>query len=171
VFCALATAGGDLAFSEHPASRAWRPSVRAERDFAGALRRRGVLVLIGVFGLCGLTVGAVEVAVPATLAPLGHRSLTGPLLGLWGVGSLLAGVDFARVGAAPDPPRRLAVPLAAWGIGHAALALSKGPVSLGALLLLAGATIAPTLVHANSMLDALAPAAPSRRRSPGPRPA
>ena len=158
VLCAVATTVGDLAFSSHPVSRSWRARFEGERHFAGALRGRGVLVLIGVFALCGLAVGAVEVAVPATLEPRGERSLTGPLLGLWGVGSLLAGVAVARAGAAPDPPRRLAALLAAWGIAHAALALGTEPISLGALLLLAGVAIAPTLVYANSMLDALAPA-------------
>jgi hypothetical protein len=47
--------------------------------------------------------------------------------------------------------------LAAWGAAHAALALAVGPVSLGLLLLLAGATISPVLVYANGMLDQLAP--------------
>jgi len=156
--CAIATPVGDWAFSAHPVSRAWRAPFEGPRHLAGALRGRGVLVLVGVFALCGLAVGAVEVAVPATLGPRGERSLTGPLLGLWGIGSLLAGVAVARAGAAPDPPRRLAVLLAAWGIAHAALALGTEPVSLGLLLFLAGVAISPTLVYANSMLDALAPA-------------
>jgi hypothetical protein len=117
-----------------------------------------VRVLIAVFALCGLAIGAVEVAVPALLEPLGDTELTGPLLGLWGVGSLLAGVAVARAGAADDPPRRLAYLLAAWGAAHAALALAVGPVSLGVLLFVAGLSIAPTLVYSNGMLDALAPA-------------
>jgi MFS family permease len=114
-------------------------------------------VLIAVFALCGVAVGAVEVAVPATLQPLGHADLTGPLLGLWGVGSLIGGLVVARVGAPADAPRRLAILLAAWGAAHAALALGTGAVSLGLLLALAGAAIAPTIVCANGMLDNLAP--------------
>ncbi len=149
---------GDLLFSLHPASRSWRPPPHAERHLAGALRGRGVQVLVAVFALCGLAVGAVEVAVPATLEPLGRDGLTGPLLGIWGVGSLLGGIAVARAGAAGDPPRRLAFLLAAWGLAHAALALGTEPVSLGLLLLIAGGAIAPTIVYANSMLDVLAPA-------------
>jgi hypothetical protein len=158
LFCSAALVIGNLAFSAHPASRAWRPTEHAERHLAGALRGRGVRVLVAVFALLGLAVGAVEVAVPATLEPLGRQELTGPLLGLWGVGSMLAGVLAARAGAAADPPRRLAVLLAAWGAAHAALALAAGPVSLGVLLLIAGVAISPTLIYANAMLDALAPA-------------
>ena len=48
--------------------------------------------------------------------------------------------------------------LVAWGAAHAALALATGPVSLGVLLLLAGASISPVMVYANGMLDHLAPA-------------
>jgi MFS family permease len=157
----LACAGllivGDFAFSAQRSSREWRPPQHAERHFAGALRGRGIRVLIAVFALCGLAVGAVEVAVPATLEPLGDESLTGPLLGLWGLGSMIGGVVVARVGAPADAPRRLALLLAAWGAAHAALALGTGAVSLGLLLTLAGVAIAPTFVCANGMLDGLAP--------------
>ena len=155
--CAAAVLVGDMLFSLHPASRGWRPPAHAERHLLGALRGPGVRVLIAAFALCGLAVGAVEVAVPATLEPLGHESLTGLMLGLWGVGSLSTALPVARAGAAGDPPRRLAALLAAWGAAHAALALAAGPLSLGALLLLAGAAISPVLVYANGMLDQLAP--------------
>jgi MFS family permease len=157
LFCSVAVIVGDVAFSAHPASRSWRPVEVPERHMLGALRAPGVRVLVAVFALCGLAVGAVEVAVPATLEPLGKTSLTGPLLGLWGVGSMLAGVVVARAGAAGDPPRRLAAMLALWGAAHAALALAWGAASLGLLLLIAGVAIAPTLIYANAMLDALAP--------------
>ena len=155
--CAATVLIGDVLFSLHPASRGWRPPPQAERHLLGALRGPGVRVLIAAFALCGLAVGAVEVGVPATLEPLGRESLTGLMLGLWGVGSLATSFLVARAGAAADPPRRLTWLLAAWGAAHAAIALAAGPFSLGALLLLAGATISPVLVYANGMLDQLAP--------------
>jgi hypothetical protein len=147
---------GDLAFSAHPVSRAWRPHPDRTRDLTGALRAGGVRVLVGVFALCGLAVGAVEVTVPAALQGMGHRELTGVLLGFWGVGSMLAGVAMARAGAAPNPPRRLALALAAWGVSHALLGAAASPLALGLILLVAGASIAPTFVVANGMLDRLA---------------
>jgi MFS family permease len=155
--CALTVLAGDVLFSLHPASRGWRPPPHAERHLLGALRGPGVRVLIAAFALCGLAVGAVEVGVPATLEPSGRESLTGLLFGLWGLGSLATSFLVARAGAASDPPRRLAALLAAWGITHAAIALAAGPLSLGALLLLAGAAISPVLVYGNGMLDQLAP--------------
>jgi MFS family permease len=155
--CAVTVLIGDVLFSLHPASRGWRPPPHAERHLLGALRGPGVRVLIAAFALCGLAVGAVEVGVPATLEPDGRESLTGLMLGLWGLGSLATSFLVARAGAASDPPRRLAALLAAWGVAHAALALAAGPLSLGVLLLLAGAAISPVLVYANGMLDQLAP--------------
>ena len=51
----------------------------------------------------------------------------------------------------------------AWGLAHAALGVSGEPLVLGLLLLVAGATIAPTFVSANGMLDDLAPAGHAHR--------
>jgi hypothetical protein len=155
--CSATVLIGDWLFSLHPASRGWRPPVHVERHLLGALRGPGVRVLIATFALCGLAVGAVEVGVPATLEPLGKESLTGLMLGLWGLGSLATSFLVARAGAPGDAPRRLVVLLLAWGATHAAVGLAAAPLSLGALLLLAGASISPVLVYANGMLDQLAP--------------
>ena len=61
-----------------------------------------------------------------------------------------------HLGAPADPTRRLAVTLVARGAGHAVIGFAGAPVSLALLLLVAGATIAPTFVCANGMLDGLA---------------
>ena len=71
---------------------------------------------------------------------------------------MVAGLAIGRLGAAADPPRRLAIALAAWGVAHAAVGVSGEPAVLGLILLVAGASIAPTFVSANGMLDDLAPA-------------
>lgn len=156
IACAGFLLVGDLAFSMHPLSRSWRPHAERQPGLVGALRASGVRVLVAVFALCGLAIGAVEVAVPAALDGMGHRELTGVLLGLWGVGSMLAGIVVGHLGAPADPTRRLAVTLVAWGAAHAVIGFAGAPVSLALLLLVAGATIAPTFVCANGMLDGLA---------------
>jgi MFS family permease len=158
VACAIAALVGNVAFARNAVSRAWRPDTEVHRDLTGALRGRGVIVLIGVFALSGLAVGAVEVVVPAALDGMGHRNLTGLLLGLWGVGSMVAGFAVGHTRAPRAPARRLAVLLLGWGAAHAAIGAAGSPTALGLLLLLAGATIAPTFVCANGMLDRLAPA-------------
>jgi MFS family permease len=155
--CAGLMLAGDLAFSAHPISRGWRPTDPLARASVGPLGDRAVRVLVAVFALCGLAAGAVEVTVPAALEGMGHRGLTGVLLGVWGIGSMLAGLTIGHLGAPVAPARRLTVALMAWGAAHALLGLAGAPLSLALLLLLAGATIAPTFVYANGMLDALAP--------------
>ena len=91
------------------------------------------------------------------LDAMGRRGLTGVMLALWGVGSMLGGVVVARMGAPADAPRRLGVLLMLWGLAHGAVAVGGTPLQLGLLLTVAGATIAPTFVCANGMLDVLAP--------------
>ncbi len=148
---------GDLAFSVHPASRRWRPAGERAQGRAGALRGGGIRVLLAVFALCGLAIGAIEVGVPATLEATGQRDLTGLLFGFWGIGSMIAGFVVARVGPGHDPPRRLALLLVVWGATHAAVGLGGSPLAFALLLLAAGIAIAPTIVCANGMLDYLAP--------------
>lgn len=157
VFCAATVLVGNFAFSLHTASRGWRPQQDAAPGLAGALRGSGVRVLVAVFLLAGLGLGAVEVAVPAALDAIGQRNLTGLLFGLWGLGSMVGGVAISRVGPSGDPPRRLAVLLAAWGAAHVAIGAAGSAVVLALLLLVAGLAIAPTFVSANGMLDHLAP--------------
>jgi MFS family permease len=156
-FCAATVVVGNVAFSLHPASRAWRPEPGGAPGRAGALRGSGVRVLVAVFILAGLGIGAVEVAVPAALDAMGQRSLIGLLFGLWGLGSMLAGFAISRMGPSADPPRRLAILLTAWGAAHVAIGLATSTTALALLLLAAGLSIAPTFVSANGMLDRLAP--------------
>ena len=156
--CAVFLLAGNVAFAASGPSRAWRPERAAARDLAGALRGGGVRVLVAVLALCGLAIGAVEVCTPAMLDAMGHKDFTGVMLALWGLGSMLGGVAIARAGAPADAPRRLVILLGLWGLAHAAVALAGSPLQLGLLLTVAGATIAPTMVCANGMLDGLAPA-------------
>ena len=156
--CAVFLLAGDVAFAASGPSRAWRPeraararprgrAARRRRARAGGRaralrardrRRRGVHARdAGRDGAQGL-----------------HRRDAG----LWGLGSMLGGVAIARAGAPADAPRRLVILLGLWGLAHAAVALAGSPLQLGLLLTVAGATIAPTMVCANGMLDGLAPA-------------
>src|SRR3954451_8349012 len=154
--CAAFMVAGDLAFSAHPGSRAWRPDASCAPRIAGALLAPGVRLLLVVFALCGLSVGAVEVAVPAGLEAAGHQGLTGVVLALWGLGSMLAGLATSRAGAPRHGGRRLARLLVAWGFAHALVGAATGPVGFAALMLVAGVTIAPTFICANALLDGIA---------------
>jgi hypothetical protein len=153
--CAGCELAGNFAFSFQRASRSWRPAGDRAAGVLGALRGSGVRVLVAVFLLSGLAIGAIEVAVPALLDEVGKRDLTGLLFGFWGLGSMAAGFVIGRAGPGKDPPRRLALLLVVWGATHAAVGLGSSPLGIGLLLLAAGVAIAPTFVSANGMLDHL----------------
>ncbi len=155
VAAAVLLLGGTLVFASAPASRAWRPSAAAGGSH-GALRSAGVRTLLLAFVLIGATFGAVEVAVPAASAQAGHPGAAGLLLGVWGLGSLLGGLAAARQGAPRDRVRRLCVLLGALGAGHMLLTAPVGLLALAALLVLAGAAIAPAFGLAYGLVDGVA---------------
>jgi len=148
---------GTLAFASSAAVRAFRPPP-SPAGGAGPLRSAGVRTLAVVYVLVGLAFGAVEVGVPATADAAGHAHAAGLLLGVWGLGSLLGGLAAANARPPADRVRRLCLLLALLAAGHALLAVPVGLLGLAALLLLAGAAIAPTFGLANGLVDGAAPA-------------
>ena len=154
--------GGTLLFAAQPASRRWRPQHVGRRARGGALRSPMIRTLVLVELGLGVVFGATEVGVTATAHGLGSAAAAGPLLGLWGLGSLLGGIVATRLGGAAQSTRGLALLLAALALTHGALILTTGSVvAMGAVILVAGATIAPTASSVYSMVDPAAPAGTS----------
>jgi predicted MFS family arabinose efflux permease len=150
---------GTAAFAAQPASRAWRPAPGPERPRGGSLRAPAMRTLVLVLLALGVVFGAVEVAVVSAADAFGSSAAAGPLLGLWGAGSLVGGVVAARMGGGARTGAGLAVVLAALAAGHLALTAAAGSaVALAAVLALAGATIAPTYATIYAMVDRAAPA-------------
>ena len=150
----LVLLGGTVAFAAHPASRSWRPAPRTTRPRGGSLQTPAMRTLVMVLVAVGVLFGAVEVAVAAATEELGANAAAGPLLGLWGAGSLLGGLLFVRHGAGG-----LSLVLGALTAGHLLLVAASGSVvALGIVLLIAGAAIAPTYATVYAMVDHAAPA-------------
>ncbi len=150
---------GTAVFAARPASRAWRPAAAPERARGGSLRAPAMRTLVLVLLALGVVFGTVEVAVVAAADALGSAAAAGPLLGIWGAGSLVGGVIAARMGGGARTGAGLALVLAALAAGHLALAAAAGSaVALAAVLALAGATIAPTYASVYAMVDRAAPA-------------
>jgi MFS family permease len=158
--CAALLLAGTTAFLSTPASRCWRPAAArpAGHGVLGAMRSPGVRTLFALLALMGLTFGAIEVAVPAAAEAAGHAGAAGPLLSLWGLGSLLGGLLAMRLRRPAGPVARLTATMCALAAGHLLLAPAAGePLLLGGLLLLAGLSIAPSFAAAFGLADALAP--------------
>ena len=162
---ALAFAGATLlaataAFAVQPASRHWRPARAGGRPRGGSLRTPAMVTLVIVLIAVGMLLGADEVAVTAAARSLDSTTAAAPLFALWGAGSFIGGLLVTRRGGAARSARGLALLLAALTAGHLALIPAHGSVlALAAVLLLAGAAIAPIEATVYAMLNDAAPAA------------
>ncbi|HEX6020804.1 MAG TPA: MFS transporter [Solirubrobacter sp.] len=157
---ALATAGfvlaiATLTFAGTGVSRRWRPEPRTHAH--GAMRAPGMRTLTAVLTAVGLVFGAVEVSVAASAEHFGAEGSAGPLLALWGIGSLIGGLVAARLGGGARTGNGLVLLLVALAVGHLVLAAAGSPLALGALIVLAGSTIAPTFATVYAMVDTVAP--------------
>jgi MFS family permease len=161
---ALAGAGlvllvSTAAFAAHPVSRAWRPGESVAGSRGGSLRTPAMRTLALVLLAVGVLFGAVEIGVAAASSALGATAAAGPLLGVWGVGSLAGGAFAARAahrGRGGLPLTSLLIALTA---AHLALATAAGSVyALAFALFVAGAAIAPTYATVFALVERAAPA-------------
>jgi MFS family permease len=112
-------------FAATPASRAWRPRRRAG-DWAGALRSPGIRAVLATIVLLAGAFGTVEVTVVAGAEQLGSRTLAGPLLALWALGSMAGGLAFGSRASDRGPERRMIGLLALVMAGIALLSVAAG---------------------------------------------
>jgi MFS family permease len=148
---------GTAVFAATPASRAWRPRRRAA-DWAGPLRSPGIRTVLAAIVLLATAFGTVEVTVVAGAEQLGSRTLAGPLLALWAVGSLVGGLAFGSRASGRGPEQRMIGLLALVVAGIALLAVAAGVAQLAAGMVLAGLGIAPAIACLYLLVDRLAPA-------------
>jgi MFS family permease len=158
----LVMLGGTLLFAAQPASRRWRPHVPSRRGRGGALRAPAMQTLVLVELGTGGAFGATEVGVTAVTHAHTGAAAAGLLLGLWGFGSLVGGGLATRLGGAAQTARGLTWLLTALALTHGALVVTIHSVmAIGAVILFAGATIAPTASSVYAMVDRAAPAGTS----------
>jgi hypothetical protein len=158
LFAAAVLLIGTAAFAAQPASRTWQPDHGVARTRGGSLSAPAMRTLVIVLVAVGALFGAVEVAVAAAADGLGAAAAAGPLLGIWGAGSLLGGMVAVRLGGGAHSAAGLALVLVALAAGHLLLVPAAGSVlALAAVLLVAGAAIAPTYATVYAMVDRAAP--------------
>ena len=106
----------------------------------------------------GTGFGTIEVGVLAFVDEQGHsRSVAGVVLAVWSVGSILGGLVYGGLHLSSAPPRQLPLLVTATGLAAALPVLAPGVVLLGALLLLAGSTIAPFSACNSVLIGSSAP--------------
>jgi len=151
--------GGSLAFA---AQRGTEPPAhpraeRTQRDVPLPWRTLTPLTVVCV--ALGLMFGAAEVVTVAFTTEHGARSASGVLLALWALGSLVAGAVTGAVRFRRGLTERLR-----WGalglvVAMAPLALVDNIVLMGALMLVGGVAIAPTLIATTAMFEQVTPPA------------
>ena len=157
--CGLVVLAGTFVFALQPASRRWRPDVAAPRRRGGSLRSAAMRTLVVILVGTGTVFGATEVGITAAAHAFGSTTIAGPLLGLWGAGSLLGGMAATRLGGGARDVQGLIPLLAALALAHGALILTTGSaVATAVVITFAGATIAPSASSIYAMVDAAAPA-------------
>jgi MFS family permease len=152
---AVAGGVGTLLIALAEPVRAWRPEETAERSLLGALQSRGVLTLVGLSLCLGIGFGGTEVGFPAFAEGHGGAALGSVPLALFAGGSLAGGlIAGARVTLAPLPLLRVSAVLLAVGLALPLLAWSLP--SMSALAFAAGLSIAPAVMAAYGLVDAVA---------------
>lgn len=157
------TLAGTLTVARGRAIRGRQPhaSLGEHHSARGPLRVPGFGVLLLTSACLGFAFGIANAAIPAyaTHNATSHpQSVAGILLAVWGTGSAIGGIWFGTRSPAASLPRQLMVLLYAVGASIALFAAAPGPVWLGILLALGGATIAPGLTVENSLVGIVVPA-------------
>jgi len=130
------------------------PRIRGRR---GPIRAPGMprLLLSGTALMFGL--GCLEVGVPAFADRLGSPSMSGVLIAVWSLGSVIGGLWFGARHPQLALSKQYRWALLAVVVGMLPLVLADNLLVLGAILFLGGTTLAPTLTVQNSLVSVLVP--------------
>ena len=148
---------GALWFAFNPVVRAWGAVEQAPRPLLGAFAYPGMrTVALAALGF-GVTIGFVEVAVPAFAKAAGHASMGGLMLSLWSISSVIFGVLY---GMRPWPrPMHLRLPVLLGGFALLAflLAIPATLIGLGVALFLVGTLITPQSTAHSAAIEQVTP--------------
>jgi MFS family permease len=158
VFSALCMVTGAIGFALTAAVRGVAAVKRTDQPLLGALASPGMrTVALAALGF-GVTVGFVEVAVPAAATNAGQAPMGGVMLAMWSLTSVVFGVFYA---ARPWPRPmylRLPVLLAGFALLVAPLSIPSSLLGLALLSLVAGALITPQSTTHSTAIELVAPA-------------
>jgi MFS family permease len=157
VFSSVCMIVGSVGFALTKPVRAVAPVPNTDRKLLGALGTPGMrTVALAALGF-GVTVGFVEVAMPAAATNAGNAPMGGVMLALWSLTSVIFGVFYA---ARPWPkPMHLRLPvlLGMFALLVAPLAIPSSLFGLALLSLFAGMWITPQSTTHSTVIDMVAP--------------
>ena len=116
--------------------------------------RYGAMVSIAiVFLILGALFGANDVAAVAFATEAGHKSASGLVLAVWGVGSFIAALLYGSRAWGWPLWKQFMVGLVGLAVGASTFSLAPNLVVLSALALMTGLAIAPTLTSGNNIIQ------------------
>ncbi|HEY5834768.1 MFS transporter [Streptomyces sp.] len=151
----LGVAGTLVVVTARP-SRQWRPQARAPHRL-GALRSRGLVVLLAACFFIGTALGAVSLAAVAYGDAHGGGPVAAYVLAANGAGALAGGLGYGARGWPGVPERRLRVLSLGLAVCYSPLLLVPGVAWMLPLAALSGFFLAPTLACGFLVVDRHAP--------------
>jgi MFS family permease len=127
--------------------------VRASRGGEPVLRSLGLRVLIGMHVFLGALFAAVDLATVAFASEHGAEGVAGPLLGLYGLGSAIAGLWYGARRWRASQRSRLRAGFAATAVGVGPLAVMPGPAAMAVAIFVAGLGISATLISSYTIAE------------------
>ncbi|MEY9966147.1 MFS family permease [Streptacidiphilus sp. MAP12-16] len=151
---AALTVVGGLAFAlQRRSAPPVRAASRARR--ASALAHPGVRLLAGSLLGVGSVFGALQVSITAAAEAAGRPGMGGVVYGLFACGSMCAGVVFGMVSWRRSPQRRMLASYTLLVLGCSTLWAMPSLTALALAGLCCGLAIAPTLISAYTLVEAL----------------
>ncbi len=143
------------------AQRSTEPPAHPRRrsDTRVPLPWRTLLPLAVVMFSLGSLFGGAEVVTVAFAEEQGSQAYAGPLLALWALGSLLAGLITGALHWSRPPGNRVRIGALGMAVAMAPLSFIDSVALMGVALVLGGFAIAPTLIAATSLVEQTVPSA------------
>ena len=133
------------------------PTNRFVRPDRFVLAFGGIVPLITVTALIGISFGAIDVATPAAASAWGAQKLTGLVLATMSFGSATAGLIYGARRWTLPLPNRFLIGVAAYAGLISLYPFAQHILVLALCGLLGGAAIAPSFTNANSLVNELVP--------------
>jgi MFS family permease len=153
VVIAVLAGGATLALAGFLARRPHHRSLEAVSPSGGALRSRGLWLLVAVAALIGGVLGALQVAVPTTATAHGAPAASGALFAALGVGGIIGAVIYGGRRWSLAPAARLLALLGGLAGAVALTVPGAALIVLGGLLLIAGLCLNPALTTLSLLVD------------------
>lgn len=113
----------------------------------------GMPVMVLVFVAMGMIFGSMEVVTVAFAEELGSKGMSGVVLAVFALGSMLAGLAYGARHFTSPASRRFVIGMAALGPGVSLFLLAESLWVLAAAMFVAGLACAPTIITGNGLVQ------------------